>query len=118
MPDDPGQNEPRDSDVNRSVEDASWIEDNATDEEREQNQASQRPRYPHEETAREATERLGETSDEYGRSEQRDLRTEMTEGQDVGMTNPDIVTEAPSGMDEDVPPGAPGGFSSARERRD
>ncbi len=118
MPGNPGQNEPRDSDVNRSVEDASWIEDNATDEEREQNQASRRPRYPHEETAREATERLGETSNEYGRSEQRDFRTEMTEGQEVGMINPDIVTEAPSGMGGDIPPGAPGGFGSARERRD
>lgn len=117
----PRSNEPRLDDIKRSIRGTN------RQQEREQQQgrggrkeqpARQHKKFPHEETPQEATEQLGETSDEYRPTAERNLRTEMTEGQDLGMSDPEIVTEAPSGMDVDVPPSTPGGFGSQRERRD
>lgn len=67
---------------------------------------------------RDARRQLGETSDEYGRTVEREPEREMTEGQDLGMETRGLVSESPSGMHEDRPPSTDRGFADDRERRD
>jgi hypothetical protein len=61
---------------------------------------------------------LGETSDEYGREDRDESMKAMTEGQDIGMTSPDVAAESPGGMREKRPPNIDRGFADDRDRRD
>ena len=69
-------------------------------------------KFPHEQSRDEAVTQLGETSDDYG-SESPDLQTEMTEGDQIARSNPDVTQVGPPGGGD-----VDHGFRDERERRD
>jgi hypothetical protein len=109
---------PRD-DAERTMRDAS-----GTSAENNPPKLKARRKYPpqplirqnYEQERRQATEELGETSDDYGKTAERDYHTDMTEGEDIARNSPDVVTEAPTGMSESDPPGVRHGFADDRDR--